>query len=118
MRTPGGLILGYTQGVRFNRNRVYPMLEKIVRGLYYHHTGRFLAVNARFSWGLNEPLEGSLATAFEQATTGLSYSGVFECRYGIASDDTVKGSLWWLRFYEGVVFRCVTSVMISVATSM
>jgi len=118
IRSPAGLFLGYTQGVHFDRNRVYPMLEKIVRGLYYHHTGRFLAANARFSWSPDEPFEGSRAMAFEQATIGLSYPGVFECRYGIASDDTVEGSAWWLRFYEGVVFHCVTSVMISAATSM
>ena len=119
IRSPAGLFLGYTQGVHFDRNRVYPMLEKIVRGLYYHHTGRFLSANARFSWdlfslGLNESVDLSV---FAQCDTGLSYPGVFECRYGIASDDTVEGSAWWLRFYEGVVFHCVTSVMISAATS-
>jgi hypothetical protein len=113
IRSPAGLILGHTQGVRFDRDRVYPMLAKIVRGLYYHHTGRFLTANARFSWGLNEPLEGSRATVFAQSTTGLSYPGVFECRYGLAGDDTVEGSVWWLRFYEGAVFRCVTSYGIS-----
>ena len=50
-----GLIVGRVQGIRFNPDRVYPMLKKIVRGLHYHHSGRFLAPDAEFSWSLDEP---------------------------------------------------------------
>ena len=106
LHSPEGLILGYAPGVQFDRARVYPMLTKIVRGLYYRHVGRFLPTGARFSWGLNEPLEGRQAAMFEQSAAGLSYTGTFECRYAVGSDATGEGSVWWLRFYEGVVFRC------------
>jgi hypothetical protein len=120
-KSPAGLILGHAPAVQFDRERMYPMLEKIVRGLHYHHTGRFLAVNAKLSWGLFsfglKELHGTDLALFEECDTGLSYAGVFECRYGVASDDTVEGSVWWLRFYEGVVFRCVTSLTTAAAAT-
>ena len=54
MFSPGGIYLGNAPGIRFNRTRVYPSLEKMVRGLHFHHTGRLLPRDRQFSWGLNE----------------------------------------------------------------
>jgi hypothetical protein len=109
-RSPEGLILGHAPAVRFDRNRMYPMLEKMVRGLYHHHTGWFLAPSARLSWGLNERPFGSLQTAFSKSASGLLYPGVFECRYWTVSDSAGETSLWWLRFYDSVIFRCAANV--------
>ena len=51
--TPAGIYLGTAPAVRFDRERVYPGLEKIVRGLYRHHTGRLLPANTIFRWAIN-----------------------------------------------------------------
>jgi hypothetical protein len=107
-RSPSGLVLGSAPAIRFDRNRIYPLLEKIVRGLYHHHTKRFLPANVFFSWGLNERPVGPLETVFSEAVPGLSYPCVFECRYRIITDNTGETTFWWLRFYEGVIFRCIT----------
>jgi len=115
-RSPAGLILGHAPGVRFDRDRMYPMLEKIVRGLYHHHTGRLLLPKTEFFWGLNETLVGGLATLFDQSAAGLSYPGVFECRYGVAADETTEKTMWWLRFYDSVVFRCLTNTALPAPT--
>jgi hypothetical protein len=110
--TPAGLIVGRVQGVRFNRDRVYPMLKKIVRGLHYRHSGRFLTPDAEFSWKLDEPLNETTTAIFQACSAGVSYPGVFECRYGFGTGAGVEGSVWWLRFYEDRVFHCITRVAI------
>ena len=108
IRSASGLHLGSSPGVQFDRSRVYPLLQKIVRGLYHHHTGRFLPTTA--TWGLNELPVGALEAVFAQSLLGLSYPAVFECRYVIKADAGGELSLWWLRFYEGWFFRCAADV--------
>ena len=107
LRSPGGVILGYAPAIRFDRDRVYPLLKKIVRGLHRHHVGTFLAVGARFSWGINERPVGLLEAAYAQSASGRSDPGVFECRFCAGENDDGEMAVWWLRFYEGVIFRCV-----------
>jgi len=107
-RSPSGLYVGNSPGVQFDATRVYPLLQKMVRGLYHHHTGRFLPTEAPFAWGLNERPVGMLETIFAQSVLGLSYPAVFEYRYRIVADDRGELSVWWLRFYEGWIFRCAT----------
>ena len=81
-------------------------MEKIVRGLYRHHTNRFLpAQQVVFNWAINEAFTGAKAQLFAQAAPGLTYPHVFECRYGIATEGSIEMTIWWLRFYRGVVMR-------------
>lgn len=108
--SPGGIWLGTAPGIRVDRDRFYPTLEKIVRGLYQHHTGRYLPVDATFNWAINEPLEGERLKLFQLSTQGISYPDVFECRFGVAADDKIEISVWWLNFYSGLVMRCVTRI--------
>jgi hypothetical protein len=108
--SPGGIWLGSTPGIRVNTNHFYPPLEKIVRGLYRHYTGRFLPKDAAFDWAINEPLEGQRLKIFQSSKPGISYPGVFECRFGVASEGNIEMTVWWLRFYEGLVMRCVTKI--------
>jgi hypothetical protein len=44
--SPGGIWLGTAPGIRFDRDRFYPALEKILRGLYRHHAGRYLPADS------------------------------------------------------------------------
>lgn len=116
IRSPSGLYLGSSPAVQFDRKRVYPLLQKMVRGLYHHHTGRFLPTAAPFSWQLNERPVGTLEAVFSQAVPGLSFPAVFDCRYRIIADDSGELSLWGLRFYEGWIFRCATDTVESALT--
>jgi hypothetical protein len=104
--SPGGIFLGHAPAIHFDRTRVYPSLVKMVRGLYLHHTGRFLPRDVQFSWGLNEMLYGTLEQIFNYATPGLGYGDVFESRYIVEHEDGLEIVAWWLRFYQWSVFRC------------
>jgi hypothetical protein len=115
-RSPEGLYVGSAPGVRFDRKRVYPLPQKMVRGLYHHHTKRFIPQAAVFAWGLNEHPVGSLETVFSQSVVGLSHPAVFECRYRIIADNDGELSLWWRRFYEGGILRCATDTVESAFT--
>ena len=110
IRSPAGLVLGAAPAVQFDRARFYPLLGKIVRGLYRHHTGRFLPVDAIMNWAIREPLVGGRADLFRATAQGLRYPEVFECRYGVAAEAATEMTIWWLRFYSGVVLRCLTRI--------
>src|SRR5262249_7875718 len=104
----GGIWMGAAPGLNVDRNRFYPTLRKILRGLYHYHTGRYVPPDATFEWAINESLEGGKLTIFQSANPGISYGDVFECRYAVASEDNVEMTIWWLRFYRGLVMRCLT----------
>lgn len=110
LMSPGGIWLGSAPGIRVNMDQFYPPLEKIIRGLYRHYTGRFLPKDAAFYWAINEPLEGQRLKIFQSSKAGISYPDIFECRFGVASEGNIEMSVWWLRFYEGLVMRCVTKI--------
>lgn len=107
MVSPHDIRLGMA-GIQIERDRYYPTPKKILRGLYRHHTGRYLPVDTTFKWAINEPLDDQKLKLFRLSNPGLSYYGVFECRFGIASDDKFEMSIWWLRFYQSLALRCVT----------
>ena len=104
--SPGGIYLGDAPGIQFDRRRVYPSLEKMVRGLYCHHAGRLLPREVGFSWGLNEMLYGIREQTFAYATPGLAYGDIFDSRYIVEQGNGVEIVAWWLRFYSWTVFRC------------
>jgi hypothetical protein len=106
----GGIWLGTAPGIRIDRDRFYPALEKIIRGLYRYHMGRYLSANTIFNWAINEPLQGERLKIFQLAIPGISYPDVFECRFGVASDDKTEMSIWWLRFYQELTMRCMTRI--------
>ena len=105
---PGGIWMETVPGLNIDRDRFYPTLGKIVRGLYHHHTGRYLPMDAAFDWAINEPPDGGRLNIFQSSNLSISYRGIFNCRYAIASDDTMEMTIWWLRFYRGLIMRCLT----------
>jgi hypothetical protein len=99
----GGVYLGAFPGIRFDRKRMYPTLEKIVRGLHRLSAGSAMPHDARFRWFIQEPLHGDRQKLFEQSRASISYGDVFESRFVTASEDsgaTIAGAIWWLRFYQ------------------
>src|ERR1700737_3035376 len=101
IRSPAGLVLGTAPGIRLNTGRFYLTLEKIVRGLYRHHTGRVLPSDVPFNWAINEALVGGREALFRAAAVGIAFPGVFDYRYGIAAERTTEMTIWGLRFYGG-----------------
>lgn len=108
--SPGGIWLRNAPGIRVDSKRFYPTLEKIVRGLYRHHTGRYLPPATAFNWAINEPLHDERRKLFQLSTPGLSYSDVFEYRFGTASEDNIEMTVWWFRFFKKLVMRCLTRI--------
>jgi hypothetical protein len=106
--SPGGIWMGTTPGLNVNRDHFYPTLRKIVRGLYHHHTGRYLPIDAAFEWAINEPLDRGKLNTFQSSNFSISYGDTFDCRYAIASDETMEMTIWWLRFYRGLIMHCST----------
>jgi hypothetical protein len=87
-------LAGNGSEIRIDRDRFYPALEKIIRGLYRYHIGRYLPANIIFNWAINEPLQDERLKIFQLAKPGISYPDVFECRFGVASDDKTEMSIW------------------------
>lgn len=101
-----GILLGRGPGVRIDPKHFYPALTKIVRGLYYYHTEKFLPYNVIIKWEINDPIGYSDEKIITSSKEGLTYEGVFSCRYIIDS----KGNLlWWLRFFDKTI-RCIAAV--------
>ena len=93
--SPGGLIyLGSAPAICFDRERAYPSLERMVRGLYRHHTGRLLPRDTEFRWSINEPLYGGRLQLFQAGTQGVVLGDVFGCRYRIAKENGLEASVW------------------------
>jgi hypothetical protein len=80
-----------------------------VRGLYCHHVGKYFSPAVVFNWAINEPLHGERRKILQLSKPGLSYDDVFDSRYGIASEGHIEMTVWWLRFYKGLVMRCLTN---------
>ena len=90
-------------------NRAYPSLEKIVRGLYFHHTGCLLARDTEFRWLINEHefADSRRLGYFAVATPGLCCGDEFGSRYTLGAEHGVDGAVWWPSFYESTMFTCV-----------
>jgi hypothetical protein len=87
-----------------------------MRGLYRHHIGKYLPTDRTFNWAINEPLQDERRMISQLSNPGIAYADVFDCRFGIASDDNIEMTVWWLRFYRKLVMRCLTRIGIAVTS--
>lgn len=102
--TPGGLYLGKAFAVPFLKSEHNRSMERIVRGLYYHHFHERLGPAVQFNVYRREPHSKA---AFDETVRGLlpdmAQGGVggdqFMYRYGRAGEDSL-GSVWLLRFQK------------------
>jgi hypothetical protein len=106
--SPAGLIFDQAPAIRIERDRFYPLMRKIVQGIYLYHTGEFLPPTFRSTWSLNALLElsGDRRRMLEASRFGLVYPEVFGCRYLLVNEGPDAASVWWLCFYTNVVLRC------------
>jgi hypothetical protein len=106
--SPAGLVFDQAPAIRIERDRFYPLMRKIVQGVYLRHTGELLPPTFRSAWSLNALLElsGDRRRMLEASQFGLVYPEVFGCRYLIVNEGQGGASVWWLCFYTDVVLRC------------
>lgn len=111
MLEPGVIAtLGYTSP---EANEQMPkILQMIVRGLFYHRTGRILPKDVVFA-GLRERNHNRLEQNIQMCNeTGADYMGigdgsVFECRFALGETDPYN-SAWILSFYKRAFFVMFT----------
>src|SRR5581483_1442382 len=94
--------------------RIYRVVEKMVRGLYYHHSGTVLPPETPVlvtPGDFLDPAKALQDTAdLWRSLSGQSLGGtVLSYRYGIAQDRPTA-SMWFLFFYQSAFFRVVTGV--------
>jgi hypothetical protein len=111
IRSPAGLHLGTAPGFVVDGTRIQRTLERIVCGLYYHHTHTILPretglrvhMDLRQDPQLIQMAAGMLAAAQPPIFIGK----VFAYRFAIASDNPIV-SVWALEFYGAVLMLGIT----------
>jgi hypothetical protein len=84
-----------------DQSRFAAALNKIVRGLYVHSTGKMLPADDEFRWApWGAPLDDTMATVFDNSKLVVSYPRTFEARYFKGADQ----SAWFLQFYDNRPF--------------
>lgn len=106
LRTPAGLYVGKTPSFRIEVPRVKRVVERIVRGLLWHHFESAPAADAE----VTTYIDPDVRPVMEMLTTDLALTGiggdVFRYRYGQTND--VPGySMWWLCFYARTTFLII-----------
>ena len=104
VESPGGIYLGSAQAVELDVPRVNRVLEKLVRGLFFHRVGKPLPPEARVSVEIKPSLERLrlpiTAMAMSQAPSFLG--DVFMYRVFILPG-TTDSSSWVLGFYDAAI---------------
>jgi hypothetical protein len=120
VKSHGGIIVGKAPGIQFDRERVYPVLEKIVKGLWLYHRGAVMPVGLSMGWHIfHVPPQGAVLEVFKHSKPGLSFPPVFRSKYLIfpreGEDNEV--CVWWLQFYGDLAMYCVVDGREKTATS-
>jgi hypothetical protein len=108
--TPTGIYLGRRMGLQFDEARFEPVVQKIVRGLYYFEYGEvlppatevmtlFLSTKARF--------QTAVGYAHQLDWGKRQWPGIFEYRCGRVPD-APQGSVWLIRCYSNVHFWAIS----------
>ncbi|OGH12024.1 MAG: hypothetical protein A2857_03740 [Candidatus Levybacteria bacterium RIFCSPHIGHO2_01_FULL_36_15] len=100
IKSPAGIHIGNTTGIKIDAKRVNCVSVKIIKGLYYHHLGQRIPDDYNFdayfdppNWLpdlLNKP--SPLIGRFDEV---FSYKGI------VTKQDQATG-IWWLSFYKSL----------------
>jgi len=109
VHSPGGIYLGSAEGLELDTQRVNRVLEKIVRGLYFHRFGMPLAPDASVYVEIKPDLDRLrspvMSAALSQAPSFLA--DVFMHRVYALPENPINTS-WALGFYDAVLAIAVT----------
>ena len=104
----GGIYLGRKPAFRFDRSRIQVVIDKTVRGLYYHELGVVLSTEVVIKDFLLNPI---IDDKYKQ--TVLSFplrnigGGIFSYRFH-ANKDVPSESFWFLMFFDKTLFLTKT----------
>ena len=109
--TPAGIYLGGVGAMEINSERLRGTLNRVIRGLFFQHSGRRLFPSAMvWTWStwlsnasnLDPELKATLKDMFEALCTQPMHvvgKGVFRYSFLLDEEDN-QSSAWWLSFYE------------------
>lgn len=105
VHTPAGIYLGTQPVFEFDQLRVQAVIEKTVKGLYFHHTGRRLPPDCSVAdFILNPRLSTKCLTEIcSLPLLDVGDGSVFSYRF-IESEHQNGLSIWFLMFFNRVLF--------------
>lgn len=104
VRSPAGLHLGKRWAIPTRADRINPVLEKIVRGLYLRENRSMLGGT---EWDVHFNPSYVAPEILNSAKRGELNTPVFRYAFVQAQDDP-RASIWWLGFYEKALFVVTT----------
>lgn len=113
-----GLYLGKKHYLNVHLERLNRVVERIIKGLYFHHTHSILSnecITIAYITDCFISFEGTeiwekikdLFEILQYEQTNIIGNNIFEYKFKIVSDDN-KNSLWILKFYNKVYFAGAT----------
>ena len=115
--TPGGLFAGYAYGIQLPTQQITKELATIVRGLYYAYIGKNIGATLPETTpfevfrlrNMDEVIQNiKMLLYMGGSCVSVSTGEVFECAYGCATEKP-DVSLWYLNFYQRIVFSIATN---------
>lgn len=115
--TPSGLFAGYAYGIQLPTQQITKELTTIVRGLYYAYIGKNIGLTLPETTPFEVFRQRDMDEVAQNVGILLNMGGtqvsvgtgeVFECAYGCAAEKP-DVSLWYLNFYQRVVFSVATN---------
>jgi len=125
IRTPTGLDLGTRLGFDVDLQRIFGVVERTVRGLFFHEAKRRLDPNydvrifsddtlIENSPEVLKELRNTILIPLAQKSPTVIANGAFHYRFQITDEDP-SVSVWALSFYEGVSFLGLTGPHVKTA---
>lgn len=113
LEAPNGMQLRNVPLLELDRPRIERVVRKMVQGLYYYHEGSVLSPTTPFfisaeTLDVNAGL-AITAEAWKLVPVHSVAQGAIKYRFGVSREDPTK-SMWWLLFYDGVLFTVITGV--------
>lgn len=99
VRTPAGIYLGKQRAVTMPARAHNAVLDRTVRGLYFHHFGHILGPRVACRVAPLKSLSGEIAPILDMMAVGSVGGDSLIYRYGRASDSPLD-SIWLLLFYK------------------
>lgn len=105
VRSAGGIYLGTEDAVLIRKHGIHAVLERTIRGLYYHHFNERLGARARVDVQRYQNKLGDGEAELGKFVMSLPFNsiagGALRYRYGRAADGPLS-SLWFMLFFGTV----------------
>lgn len=100
IKTPAGIYIGNTTGIKIDAKRVNSVSIKIAKGLYYHHFGTRIPDDYSFDVYFDPPNWLPELLAKPSPLIGR-FDEVFSYKGVVTQEDHATG-IWWLSFYKSL----------------